>query len=74
MFIAEIETTSGATEWAMAELLCSPDSMKRVKEELNKVVGLKRKVEESDIDKLPYLQAVIKETTRLRPILPLLVP
>ncbi|KAF2289783.1 hypothetical protein GH714_038613 [Hevea brasiliensis] len=68
------ETTSGTIEWAMAELLCSPNSMKRVKEELNQVLGPKRKVEESDVDELPYLQAVIKETMRLHPILPLLAP
>ncbi|KAF2289778.1 hypothetical protein GH714_038592 [Hevea brasiliensis] len=57
MFFGGTETTSGTIEWAMAELLCSPNSMKRVKEELNQVVGPKRKVEESDVDELPYLQA-----------------
>ncbi|KDP20523.1 hypothetical protein JCGZ_05069 [Jatropha curcas] len=74
MFFGGTETTSSTVEWAMAELFRSPESMRRVKEELNRVVGPKRKVEESDIHGLPYLQAVIKETMRLHPIFPLLIP
>ncbi|KAF2320254.1 hypothetical protein GH714_026431 [Hevea brasiliensis] len=68
------ETTSAATEWAMAELLRKPEAMRKVKEELNEVVGENRNVEESDIEKLPYLQAVVKEALRLHPSVPLLVP
>ncbi|XP_065857629.1 iridoid oxidase-like [Euphorbia lathyris] len=74
MFFGGTETTSSTTEWVMTELFRNPESMRRVKEELNRVVGLKRNVEESDIDQLPYLQAVIKESMRLHPALPLLVP
>lgn len=74
MFFAGSETTSSTMEWAMAELLRKPDSMKKAKEEINRVIGPQRKVEESDIDNLPYLQAVIKETLRLHPVLPLLLP
>ncbi|KAF2289788.1 hypothetical protein GH714_038628 [Hevea brasiliensis] len=61
-------------EWVMVELFRHPESMRRVKEELNRIVGPKRKVGESDIDELPYLQAVIKESMRLHTILPFLVP
>lgn len=74
MFFAGSETTSTTMEWAMAELLRSPDKMKKLKEELDEVVGENNKVEESDIDKLPYLQAVVKETLRLHPAIPLLLP
>ncbi|KAJ9129761.1 hypothetical protein P3X46_035255 [Hevea brasiliensis] len=74
MFFAGSETTSAATEWAMAELLRKPEAMRKVKEELNEVVGENRNVEESDIEKLPYLQAVVKEALRLHPSVPLLVP
>ncbi|XAR69695.1 hypothetical protein NMG60_11001392 [Bertholletia excelsa] len=73
MFFAGSETTSSTIEWAMAELLRWPDAMKNVKEEIDRVVP-NRKVEESDIDRLPYLQAVVKETLRLHPALPLLIP
>ncbi|KAL8124081.1 hypothetical protein AgCh_011912 [Apium graveolens] len=74
MFVAGSETTSVTVEWALAELLRSPQSMRMAKDELEKVIGATRKIKESDIDKLPYLQAVVKETLRLHPAVPLLVP
>lgn len=74
IFMAGSETTSSTTEWAMTELLCNPEEMIKVKDELTRIVGSNRKVEESDIDDLPYLQAVVKETLRLHPPIPLLVP
>ncbi|KAH7512092.1 hypothetical protein FEM48_Zijuj12G0053800 [Ziziphus jujuba var. spinosa] len=64
MFMAGSESTSTTVEWAMTELFRNPESMQKVKEELNRVIGRKRKVEESDMDNLPYLQAVVKETMR----------
>jgi cytochrome P450 len=42
--------------------------------ELRAAIGSARNVEESDIDQLPYLQAVIKETFRRHPPGPLLLP
>lgn len=48
--------------------------MKKVKEELTKVVGLNQMVEEFHLSKLHYLDAAIKETLRLHPPVPLLVP
>ena len=58
----------------MAELLQHPEVMKKVNEELEEVVGLDSLVEESHLPKLHYLDAVIKETFRLHPPLPFLVP
>ncbi|XP_047169584.1 cytochrome P450 76A2-like [Vigna umbellata] len=74
IFLAGSETTSSTIEWTMMELLRHPEWLEKVKSELDRVVGRGRKVEESDIDNLPYLQAVIKETLRLHPPIPLLVP
>ncbi|KAL6634637.1 hypothetical protein ACP70R_027308 [Stipagrostis hirtigluma subsp. patula] len=67
LFIAGTETVSSTVEWGMAELLRYPETMKKVKEELARVIGAKTQVEESDIGQLPYLQAVVKETLRLHP-------
>ena len=41
-------------------------------DELATVIGSRRNIEESDIGRLPYLQAVVKETFRLHPSVPLL--
>ncbi|XP_028107028.1 cytochrome P450 76A1-like [Camellia sinensis] len=74
IFLAGSETTSSTIEWAMTELLCNPKKMIKAKAELIDIVGPNRKMEESDIDGLPYLQAVVKETLRLHPPIPFLVP
>ncbi|KAH7854493.1 hypothetical protein Vadar_014436 [Vaccinium darrowii] len=74
MFFAGSETTSSTIEWAMVELLRSPDSMRKVKEEINSIIGLYGKVEEKNMDELLYLHAVVKETLRLHPAIPFLLP
>ncbi|KAK4481147.1 hypothetical protein RD792_012025 [Penstemon davidsonii] len=74
MFFAGSETTSISIEWGFAELLRNPHTFKRLREELDQVVGVNRRVEEKDVENLPYLQAVVKETLRLHPALPLLLP
>jgi cytochrome P450 len=74
IFMAGSETTSSTVEWALTELLCNPESMIKVKAELAQVVRASKKVEESDMENLPFLQAVVKETLRLHPPIPFLVP
>lgn len=74
IFFAGSETTSSSIEWAVTELLCNPEAMYKVKSELSDVVGDTKKFNEANIDSLKYLQAVIKETLRLHPPIPFLVP
>ncbi|KAG5568329.1 hypothetical protein H5410_064654 [Solanum commersonii] len=74
LFLAGTETTSSSVEWALTELLRHPQAMDKVKTEISKVIGPNRKFEESDIDNLPCMQAVIKESLRLHPPLPFLIP
>ncbi|KAI5647334.1 hypothetical protein M9H77_33339 [Catharanthus roseus] len=73
-FVAGTDTTSATVEWAMAELLRNPKKMEIARAELHQVMGKKEMVNESDISRLPYLQAIVKETFRLHPAAPLLLP
>ncbi|CAN4116772.1 unnamed protein product [Withania somnifera] len=68
-----IETVASALEWAMSELMKSPEDLKRVQQELTNVVGLDRQVEETDIVKLTFMKCCIKETLRLHPPIPILI-
>jgi len=72
IFAAGMETNIASSEWAMAELVNSPEAMKKAQAELDAVVGRERIVQESDLPKLPYIKAIAKETLRLHPPVPFL--
>lgn len=74
MLIGGTDTIPTTVEWAMTELLRHPDKMRRVVEELETVVGNQNIVEETHLHRLLYLEAVVKETHRIHPAAPLLVP
>ncbi|KAM5574532.1 cytochrome P450 CYP736A12 [Rosa sericea] len=74
MIIAAFDTSATSIVWSLAELLRHPRIMKNLQEELQSVVGMDRMVEESDLPKLDYLSMVVKESFRLHPVAPLLVP
>ncbi|KAL2632661.1 hypothetical protein R1flu_004140 [Riccia fluitans] len=74
MILAGAETVSDVKQWALTELMRHPEILQKVAVELDDVVGRDRLVEEADLVQLTYLQAVVKETFRLHPVLPFLVP
>ncbi|XAR57832.1 Geraniol 8-hydroxylase [Bertholletia excelsa] len=74
LFVAGTDTTSSTVEWAMAEVLRSPKVLEKARAELEEIVGKGKPIEESDIARLPYLRAVIKETMRIHPPVPFLIP
>ncbi|RZS18816.1 hypothetical protein BHM03_00051140 [Ensete ventricosum] len=74
MFVAGTDTTSATMEWVMTELARHPRVMKKAQEEVRSIVGGKKEVADGDVDQLHYTKAVIKETFRLHPPVPLLVP
>ncbi|TYH90067.1 hypothetical protein ES332_A13G025300v1 [Gossypium tomentosum] len=73
MVAASFETTTTAIEWTLAELLRHPPVMVVLQQELERIVGRHRMVEESDLPKLTYLDMVIKESLRLHPVAPFLL-
>ncbi|KAK9073157.1 hypothetical protein SSX86_007481 [Deinandra increscens subsp. villosa] len=74
MLVAGTETPYLTLEWGMSLLLNNPNAMETIKNEINTHVGPDRVLQESDLGKLNYLQNVIKESLRLYPTLPLLLP
>ncbi|WOH10597.1 hypothetical protein DCAR_0730066 [Daucus carota subsp. sativus] len=74
VYAAGTDTTSTVLEWAMSELLRNPYVMNTVQKEIRDILGCKPDIEENDLEKMQYLKAVIKETLRLHPPIPLLVP
>ncbi|KAL2455938.1 Cytochrome [Abeliophyllum distichum] len=53
--------------WAVSLLLNNRHVLKKAQQELDIHVGKERQVNESDINKLVYIQAIVKETLRLYP-------
>ncbi|XP_061978092.1 desmethyl-deoxy-podophyllotoxin synthase-like [Populus nigra] len=69
LFIAGTETSSTILEWAMSELLKHPEVMEKAQTEVREVLG-----KDGGVGELNYLKMVIRETMRLHPPLPLLLP
>nr|DAD28671.1 TPA_asm: hypothetical protein HUJ06_030139 [Nelumbo nucifera] len=58
----------------MAELLRHPGIMKEMQDEMRGIIGSRPNITEEDIEQMHYLKMVIKETLRLHPPIPLLIP
>ncbi|CAN0908678.1 Geraniol 8-hydroxylase [Linum grandiflorum] len=74
LFVAGTDTISSTLEWLMAELLRNPNTFVKARKELDQIIGKDNHLHESDFIRLPFLQAIIKETLRLHPAGPLLIP
>ncbi|WMV48406.1 hypothetical protein MTR67_041791 [Solanum verrucosum] len=72
MLVAGTDTSAATVIWAMTALMANPNAMKKVQAEIRESVGKKSIVNEDNVQNLPYFKAVIKETFRLYPAVPLL--
>ena len=75
MFAGGTETTSSATEWIISELMRNPDVMAKAQAEVRRVFdNVSPQDHEAMMDELHYIKMVIKESLRLNPVVPLLIP
>ncbi|KIX01255.1 uncharacterized protein Z518_08980 [Rhinocladiella mackenziei CBS 650.93] len=69
--IAGHETTSGLLSFALMNLLKNPHTYLKAQKEVDEVIG-RRAIEVGDLKNLKYINAVLRETARLTPTVPLL--
>lgn len=74
LFLAGVDTGAITVVWAMTELARKPGVRKKVQDEVRSHIRERGKVRESDIEQFHYLKMVVKETLRLHPPVPLLLP
>ncbi|XP_009597427.1 cytochrome P450 81C13-like [Nicotiana tomentosiformis] len=74
VFVAGTETSSTTIQWVMRLLVAHPEALYKLRADIDSKVGNKRLLNESDLNKLPYLHCVVNETMRLYTPIPLLLP
>ncbi|GMH13859.1 hypothetical protein Nepgr_015700 [Nepenthes gracilis] len=67
VILAETDTTIVTLTWALSLLLNNRHMLKKAQEELDSIVGKERLVNDSNMENLVYLQAIIRETMQLYP-------
>ncbi|KAL8252849.1 hypothetical protein R6Q59_036542 [Mikania micrantha] len=72
IFVAGTDNSAFTPEWGLSELIKHPNIMRNAVAEIDNVVGKDILIQESDVQNLPYLPAIIKETLRLHPPVPLI--
>lgn len=73
-YTAGTDTTATVLEWTFTELMKHPKILKKVQDEVRMVLKGKSEIKQDDIANMKYLKAVFKETLRLHPPIPTLVP
>ncbi|KAG0500724.1 hypothetical protein HPP92_000796 [Vanilla planifolia] len=72
MIFRGTDTVAILLEWTIARMVLHPEVQTKAQAEIDVVVGNYRTVTDYDIQHLPYLQAIVKETLRMHPPGPLL--
>lgn len=65
MLIAGTHTTVLTMQAAILQLMSNPENLRKARDEIDKVVGQSRLLNEEDLPNLPFLHCIINETLRL---------
>ncbi|WCJ31326.1 cytochrome p450 81d1 [Euphorbia peplus] len=74
LILAGTDTSAVTLEWTISALLNHPNILSKAAKEIDDQIGEEQLVDESDLQKLPYLKNIILETFRLYTPVPLLLP
>ncbi|KAK9124730.1 hypothetical protein Sjap_014332 [Stephania japonica] len=74
LMMAGFDNSANAAEWALAEIVSQPQILKRAVDEVDRVVGKNRLVQEKDLSQLSYVRACVREAFRLHPIATFNIP
>ncbi|XP_038891462.1 cytochrome P450 71B2-like [Benincasa hispida] len=74
IFLGGLDTSSIIIVWAMAELVKRPKLMKKAQYEIRSHMKSRGKITEKDTEHFQYLKMIVKETLRMHPPAPLLLP
>ncbi|KAJ4791148.1 cytochrome P450 family 71 polypeptide [Rhynchospora pubera] len=67
LIVAGTDTSSATVDWAMAELMKTPEVMKKAQTEVRQQFQGHENITESDLAYLNFMHPIIKETLRLHP-------
>ncbi|KAM3264719.1 hypothetical protein P3L10_001713 [Capsicum annuum] len=74
IFSAGTETSSATIDWIMVEMMRNPNMLSKAQTEVRNTFRGKESFDENDVEEFKYLKLVIKESFRLHPPFPLLLP
>ncbi|KAG0488080.1 hypothetical protein HPP92_006891 [Vanilla planifolia] len=74
MIATGTETSFAVLDWTMAKIIRNPSQMRKTQAEIREIPKGEATVREEHLSKMLYLKAVIKESLRLNPPVPLLLP
>ncbi|KDO50377.1 hypothetical protein CISIN_1g010151mg [Citrus sinensis] len=72
VFVGATDTSAALMTWAMTNVVKNPRVMEKAQKEVRDLIGDKGFVDEDDLEKLPYIKAILKETFRLYPPVPII--